>query len=245
MLAPYADAPDTAGLAIYEQKDLDSLVMTAHRHHMPVAIHTIGDGAAEMALTAIEKAHIAIPGTKLRHGLVHCQIMNAGQLERMRAFGVQAYTQPVFINSDMHIADARLGTERVRDSYMWNSMKELGIAQSFGTDAPVEGLNPLAGIYCAVTRADFHGHGPFLPEQALDVQDALYAYTAAGAYASGDEGKKGRIAPGLLADFVMIDRDLLTCSKEEILSAKVLCTYLGGECVFGSLTGTMSNTHNH
>ena len=236
MLAPYADAPDTVGLAIYEQKELDDLVMTAHQHHMPVAIHTIGDGAAEMALTAIEKAHKALPGTNLRHGLVHCQIMNADQLERMQALGIQAYTQPVFINSDMHIAEGRLGKERVKDSYLWYNMHKLGIAQSFGTDAPVEGLNPLAGIYCAVTRTDFHGYGPFLPEQALDVQDALYAYTAAGAYASGDEGIKGQIAPGMLADFVIIDRDLMTCPKEEILKARVLCTYLGGECVFGSLT---------
>lgn len=235
MLAPYSDAPDTVGIAIYAQKDLDGLVMTAHKNHMPVAIHTIGDGAAEMALTAIEKAHTAIPGTNLRHGLVHCQKMNARQLERMKALGIQAYTQPVFINNDMHIADARLGTERVKDSYMWNSINKLGIAQSFGTDAPVEGLNPLAGIFCAVTRSDFNGQGPFLPEQALDVYDALYAYTAAGAYASGDEGIKGQIAPGMLADFLIMDRDLLNCPKEEILNAKVLCTYLGGNCIFGAL----------
>ena len=234
MLAPYADAPDTVGLAIYDQNYLDDLVMTAHKHHMPVAIHTIGDGAAEMALTAIEKAHKAVPGTNLRHGLVHCQKMNAQQLERMRFLGIQAYTQPVFINSDMHIANARLGKERVKDSYMWNSMHKLGIPQSFGTDAPVEGLNPLAGIFCAVKRTDFNGRGPFLPEQALDVYDALYAYTAAGAYASGDEGIKGQIAPGMLADFLVIDRDLLNCPKEEILNAKVLCTYLGGKCVFGA-----------
>lgn len=232
MLQAYADDSDNYGLAIYEQEQLDKLVLTAHEHNMPVAIHTIGDGSAEMALVAIERAQKAAPQFTPRHGLVHCQVMNGAQLERMKSLGVQAYTQPVFINGDMHIAPARLGEERVKSSYSWGTMLQLGIAQSFGTDGPVEGLNPMAGIYCAVTRRDFEGRGPFLPEQAVSVQQALYAYTAAGAYASGDEKIKGKIMPGMLADFVQMDRNLYTCPVEELLQARVLRTWIGGKCVY-------------
>lgn len=229
---PYADDASTCGLAIYEQAQLDRLVLTAQEHNMPVAIHVIGDGAAEMALDAFEKALAARPEFAPRHGLVHCQIMGSDQLRRMKQLGVQAFTQPVFINGDMHIAEPRLGRERLPESYSWRTMLELGIPQSFGTDCPVEGLNPMAGIYCAVTRRDFEGRGPFLPEQALTVQEALYGYTAAGAYASGDELLKGRIKAGMLADFVLMDRDLFACDADELLHAQVLSTWLGGECVY-------------
>ena len=234
MLQAYADDSDNFGLAIYEQEQLDKLVLTAHEHNMPVAIHTIGDGSVEMALMAIERAQKAAPQFTPRHGLVHCQVMNRAQLERMKSLGVQAYTQPVFINGDMHIAPARLGEERVKSSYSWGAMLQLGIAQSFGTDSPVEGLNPMAGIYCAVSRCDFEGCGPFLPEQAISVDQALYAYTAAGAYASGDEKIKGKIMAGMLADFVLLDRDLYSCPAAEILQTRVLRTWVGGECVYVS-----------
>ena len=234
MRVPYADDADTCGLAIYEQEMLDKLVLTAHERNMPVAVHVIGDGAAEMALDAFEKALAAHPEFAPRHGLVHCQVMGRDQLERMRRLGVQAFTQPVFIQGDMHIAEARLGAERVRDSYSWRTMLELGIPQSFGTDCPVEGLNPMAGIYCAVTRRDFEGRGPFLPEQALSVQEAIYGYTAAGAYASMDEHRKGKIAPGMLADFLLMDRDLFTCDPNELLHATVQATWLGGERVYSA-----------
>lgn len=229
---PYADDTSTCGLAIYEQAELDRLVLTAQEHNTPVAIHVIGDGAAEMALNAMEKARAACPEFAPRHGLVHCQIMGDDQLRRMKRLGVQAFTQPVFIQGDMHIARPRLGRERLSESYRWCTMQELGIPQSFGTDCPVEGLNPMAGIHCAVTRRDFRGNGPFLPEQALSVQEALYGYTAAGAYASGDEAIKGKICPGMLADFILLDRNLFECQESELLHARVLATWLGGQCVY-------------
>ena len=233
MQVPYADAPDTVGLPIYEnQQELNDLVLTSHLHNMPTAIHVIGDGAAQMSLDAIEYAQKAAPWHNPRHGLVHCQIMTQPQLEKMRELDVQAFTQPVFINGDMHIAPSRLGEERVRWSYSWKTMLDLGIHQSFGTDCPVERFRPMEGVYCAVTRRDFTGFGPFLPEQAVSVQEALYAYTAAGAYASGEEHIKGKIRPGMLADFILMDRNLYTCPSEELYHAQVLRTWVGGECVY-------------
>lgn len=230
--APYTDAPEQRGLPIYEQEELDALVRNAHRHGLPVAIHAIGDGGAEMALHAIGLAREQMPWLRPRHGLVHCQVMGADQLRRMAELDVTAFVQPVFINGDMHIAPARLGEERVKHSYAWGDMERLGIHLAFGTDCPVEQFRPLDGIFCAVTRCDFQGNGPFLPEQALSPAQALYAYTSGGAYASGEEQWKGQIKLGMLADFILLDRNLLTCPAEELRSAQVLSTYVGGVCVY-------------
>lgn len=233
--APYADAPEQLGLPIYEtQETLDALVLAAHLHNLPAAIHAIGDGGAEMALHAIGTAREQMPWLRPRHGLVHCQVMGPDQLRRMAELDVTAFVQPVFINGDMHIAPARLGAERVKSSYAWGDMERLGIRLAFGTDCPVEHFRPLDGVSCAVTRCDFQGNGPFLPEQALSPAQALYAYTAGGAYASGEETWKGQIKPGMLADFILLDRNLLTCPPEELRSARVLSTYVGGICVYRS-----------
>lgn len=230
---PYADDPATCGLPIYpEQEQLDRLVLAAHRHNMPAAIHAIGDGAAEMVLRAFQRAREEMPWLRPRHGMVHCQILTEEQLRRMAELEVTAFVQPVFINGDMHIAPDRLGAARLPHSYAWGEMERLGIHTAFGTDCPVERFHPLEGVYCAVTRRDLSGRGPFLPEQALTPWQALYAYTAGGAYASGEEDIKGRIRPGMLADFILVDRDLLSCPPEELLSARVLRTYVGGECVY-------------
>ncbi len=232
MQEPYADDPTTRGIPIYEQKELDALVETAHRHGMPAAIHAIGDGGAEMALTAFQRAEERCPWFQPRHGLVHCQVMTAEQLRRMKALGVTAFVQPVFINGDMHIAPTRLGEERLNGSYAWGTMERLGIPVAYGTDCPVEQFRPLDGIYCAVTRRDFEGNGPFLPGEAVSVEQALYAYTAGGAYASGEEHLKGRIRPGMLADFTVLDRNLFTIPPETIREARVLATYVGGVQVY-------------
>ena len=232
---PYADAPETRGLPIYpEQEALDRLVLTAHRHNLPAAVHAIGDGAAEMVLRSVARARREMPWLHPRHGLVHCQIMDKAQIGRMKELDMTAYVQPVFINGDMHIAPARLGEARLPHAYAWGEMARQGVALAFGTDCPVEHLNPMEGIYCAVTRRDFAGAGPFLPEQALTPAQALYAYTAGSACASGEEHVKGRIRPGMLADFVVMDRNLLTCPPEELLGAQVLASYVGGECVFSA-----------
>lgn len=232
MQEPYADDPTTRGIPIYEQKELDALVETAHRHGMPAAIHAIGDGGAEMALTAFQRAEERCPWVRPRHGLVHCQVMTENQLQRMKALGVTAFVQPVFINGDMHIAPARLGEARLKGSYAWGTMERMGIPTAYGTDCPVEQIRPLDGIYCAVTRRDFEGNGPFLPGEAVSVEQALYAYTAGGAYASGEEHLKGRIRPGMLADFTVLDRNLFTIPPETIREARVLATYVGGVQVY-------------
>lgn len=234
MRKPYKDDPSTYGLAIYEnQEDLDYLVMKAHRNNMAAAIHAIGDGAVEMCLNAIERARREMPHLHPRHGIVHCQITNKEQIRRFKELDVIAYIQPVFIDYDMHIVFDRVGKELGDTSYAWKDYIESGVHAPFGTDCPVEDFAPMRGIYCAVTGCDTKGNGPCWPEQILSREQALFGYTAAGAYASFDEDVKGMIKPGMYADFITLDTDLMTCADSEILGAKVTGTYVGGKKVYG------------
>lgn len=232
MRQPYADDPSTRGLALFPQEELDAMVCKAHENNMAAAIHAIGDGAIEMCLNAIEKARTSMPHLHPRHGIVHCQITDPRQLERFRELDVTAYIQPVFIDYDMHIVFDRVGHELGDTSYAWKTLIESGVHAPFGTDCPVESFDPLRGIYCAATGKDMKGNGPAWPQQVLSRQQALYGYTAAGAYASHDEQVKGKIRAGMYADFITLDTDLLSCPAEDILTAQVQRTYINGRQVF-------------
>ncbi len=229
---PYADDPSTNGIAIYTQEELDSFVLEAQKRNVPAAIHAIGNGAMEMCLNAIENAKNTYPEYSPRHAIVHCQITSRDQVERLARLGILALTQPVFIDYDLHIVYDRAGKDLAETSYVWKDYLDLGVHEAFGTDCPVENFKPMRGIYCAVTRKDCKGCGPYLPEQAVSVYDALYAYTAEGAYVSGDEDIRGKILPGMEADFIILDRNLTEIPPEDILNAKVLKTFIGGECVY-------------
>ena len=233
MSKPYADAPDTRGLSVYTQEELNALVLNVHRRNMPVAIHAIGDGAVEMALNAIERAQRLLPGLHPRHGVVHCQITDRALIRRFADLGATAFIQPVFIDSDMDICAARVGEETASTSYGWKEMLCQGICAPFGTDCPVESFDVRQGLWCAVTRRSVDGkRGPFLPEQALTLEQAVHAYTALGAWAEGMEGRKGKILPGMLADFAVWDRDMFALPPQEILRANVTDTFVAGERVY-------------
>ena len=232
MRKPYADDAGTQGIPIYTQEALNYQVLEAHRHNMAAIIHAIGDGAIEMCLNAIENARKTYPHLHPRHGIVHCQITTPEQLERFKELDVSAFVQPVFIDYDMHIVRDRVGDQLTESSYAWRTYIESGVHTSFGTDCPVENFNPMRGLYCAVTQKSINGDGPFLPQQIISRQQALYCYTAAGAYETHDEDVKGLIAPGYLADYTVLDTDLLECPDEAILKAKPVMTAVGGEIVF-------------
>ncbi|MGI6719534.1 MAG: amidohydrolase [Anaerovoracaceae bacterium] len=232
MRQPYADDPETSGLAMFTQEELDELVMISHRNNTPAVIHAIGDKAIEMCLNAIERARKTMPYLTPRHGIVHCQVTDMDLIQRFKELDVVAYIQPVFIDYDMNIIYDRVGRELAETSYAWKAYKDLGIHHPFGTDCPVEPFDPFKGIYCAVTRKGFKSDQPYVPGQALSVEEAVYAYTAEGAYASGHECIKGKIKEGFLADFAVLDKDLFSISPEEILETSVDLTYVDGECVF-------------
>lgn len=232
MRKPYADDPSTKGLATFTQEALDEMVMTSHRNNTPALIHAIGDGAIEMCLNAIEKAQISMPYLKPRHGIVHCQVTDKAMIKRFKELDIIAFIQPIFIDYDMNIIYDRVGKEMAETSYAWKEYKDLGVHHPFGTDCPVESYNPFLGIYSAVTRCGIKKGGPYLPEQAFTVQEAVYAYTVEGAYASGDEMLKGKIKEGMLADFTVLNQDIFKVPPKEIIETKAIKTFVGGECVF-------------
>jgi predicted amidohydrolase YtcJ len=233
MKQPYLDDPSTVGIPIYKtQGELDELVLTAHKHNMGVIIHAIGNGAVEMGLDSFARARKEFPLLSPRHGIVHCQITELKQIERFKELDIIAYSQPIFIDSDMHIVYERVGKELAETSYNFKTYLDYGIHQAFGTDCPVEPFNPFRNLYCAVTRKDIKGTKTYLPLQAIPMEEAVYLYTVGGAYSSGEENIKGKIKPGFLADFVILNKDLFTIPSDEILKVHVISTYVSGECVY-------------
>ena len=232
----YTDAPGLYGVLIHDREELNDLVWAAHHAGMQVAAHAIGDGALDVCLDAIERAIAATPRDS-RHYIVHCQTGDVDQYKRMADLGVGAAIQPPFVPSDREMALRRLGEERALAGYAWRTMKNLGIFMSGGSDAPVESFNPLWGVHAAVTRTDRGGRpaGGWNPSQRFTVAEAVDLYTRGGAYASFEEHRKGVIQEGMLADMVVLDRDILSTPKEEIGEAKVVLTMTGGRIVHRAL----------
>ena len=200
---------------------------------MDVAVHAIGDLAFRKVCDAIEWVEREEPWPDHRHGIVHAQTTTPALLERMKALGLQAYIQPIFIDADMNIIAERVGEAHAKECYNWKAMEDLGIRVSGGSDCPVEQPDVMAGIQCAVTRKTLRDHlGPYLPDQAMTVQEALDSFTGAGAYASFEEERKGRICPGMLADFVILGKNPFETPVEEIAGIAVLAAFVDGKCVY-------------
>ena len=229
---PYCDAPETRGIPIYTQEQLTELVCMAARRGMPSVIHAIGDATIGMALNAFEQARKIEPA-HLRHGIIHCQITDRALLKRMKALDIMALVQPIFLDYDLHIADARVG-ELAATSYAFKTMLELGIRETFGSDAPVERFNAIQGIFHAVTRKDLSGFpaGGWYPDERLTVEEAVAGFTREAAYASCEEEIKGTITEGKLADLVVLDRDIFKIPADEIKNASVHMTVCAGKIVY-------------
>lgn len=231
---PYADAPDTCGIAVFTQDVLDSMIGYAHEQGMQVAVHAIGDACLDRVIGAIEKAQTEHPRADHRHGIVHCQITRADQLEKMAEMALHIYAQTIFLDYDIQIVEQRVGREMASTSYSWKTLREKGASVSNGSDCPVELPNVLGGIQCAVTRCTLNGEGPYLPDEAFSVAQALNSFTSGGAYASFEEHLKGRIEPGMLADFVILGDNPFGVNASSIKDIPVCATYLGGKKVYSA-----------
>ncbi len=232
----YADDPDTCGFPLYSQEVLEEMVSYANRQGIQVAIHAIGDACLDMVLQAYEKALKEYPRTNHRHGIVHCQITRPDQRKRIADLGLHVYAQGIFLDYDSRIVENRVGKELASTSYSWKTLMRDGVTVSNGSDCPVEFPDVLKGIQCTVTRMPLCGDAlPYLPEEGFTVQEALDSYTIYGAKASFEEEKKGRICPGMLADFVVLDGNPLQTDKDKIKDIPVRATYLGGRKVFEKL----------
>lgn len=230
----YADEPGNRGLPVFTQEVMDEMVDYANAHNMQVAIHAIGDACLDRVLHAVDFALRNHPRKDHRHGVVHCQITRADQLEKIRELHMHVYAQTIFLDYDSHIVEQRVGKALASTSYNWRTLMDMGVSVSNGTDSPVELPDALAGIQCAVTRTSIHEpRVTYLPGEAFSVQEALDSYTIRSAEASFEEGKKGRIVPGMLADFVILGENPFEADPFTIKDIPVLATYVGGRKVWG------------
>ncbi len=233
MLEPFDGLAGNTGIAIYGREELSALVARAVTRGFWCAIHAIGDRANRWVLDAYEAAAEASHRSGARHRIEHVQLLHPDDLSRLARLRVMASMQPIHATSDRDIAERYWG-RRSRFAYAWRALLDRGTVLAFGSDAPVETPDVFQGLYAAVARrrATEPDGAPWHPEQALTVEEALRAYTVGPAYASGEEDVRGTLGVGRLADFVVIDRDLLRVTPEEMLHARVDATVIGGEMVY-------------
>lgn len=230
MRQEYRDDPGNFGVEALSEAEMTAFCGLADKYDMQVVTHAIGDKAISDTVGNYE-AILRDGKNPLRHGLIHCQITDLPLLERIGRDDLQAMVQPVFLDYDMHAVLSRCGEALSSTSYAFASLKKLGAQLSFGTDSPVEDCDPFANLYTAVTRKDHTGapEGGFFPQECVDIYDAVDAYTLGSAHAEFREQDKGRLKPGYLADFVVLDTDLFTCDPMDIRSANPVLTVVGGE----------------
>ena len=239
--APYSDDPGNSGIPRYDQAKLDAMTKERAAEHFQMGFHAIGDRAVEMALNAFgtpkRDPSCVVPTVTIPQPIITCdprpriehsQVLDAPDFARYRDLGVIASMQPNHLLTDMAWAEQRLGHDRARYSYAWKSFLDHGVPLAFGTDYPVEPITPFRGIYAAVTRENEAGTQSYFPEEKLTIAQALYAYTQGSAYAEFSETYKGTLAPGMVADFIVLDRDLTAIPAHDILGTKVLRTVVAG-----------------
>ena len=236
MFADYDGEPANRGISVLTNEQLDGVVSRSIAGRWNVAIHAIGDRANARVLDVLEEHWEEWSPLKLRPRIEHVQLISPQDAPRLGAMGVVASMQPIHCTSDMLMADQYWGT-RCSGAYAWRTLLDGGAVLSFGSDAPVEDPSVLRGIFAAVTRQREDGTPPggWYPEQCLTAPEAAYAYTMGTAVASGEDGVKGSIRAGKLADLVVLSRDILDVPAEEILATEVVTTVLGGEIVHSAL----------
>jgi predicted amidohydrolase YtcJ len=232
MLAPYDDDPKNAGIPRYEQDALNKLAVERAKAGFQIGFHAIGDRGARMALEAFALSEQQTGKRDFRFRIEHAQVVAPEDYKKFKDLGVIASMQPNHLLTDMNWAVSHIGTERAQYSYAWKKFLDDGVVLAFGTDYPVEPITPFRGIYCAVTRKNEAGTKEYFPEQKLNIHQAIAAYTTGAAYAEFAEKSKGLLNPGMLADFVVLDRDIIRVAPEEILKTKVLRTVVGGKTVY-------------
>lgn len=231
LLEPYLDLPETTGLVLETVEDITGTAEVAVKHGFQVNTHAIGDRANREVLDIYEGVwkELGVDGKDLRWRIEHAQHIHSDDIPRFGELGVIASVQAVHGTSDGPWIPSRLGDKRAKDtSQPWRTLFETGAIITNGTDVPVERIDPIASYYSSVTRRMNNGDA-FYPEHIMTRQEALETYTINGAYSAFEEDIKGSLTPGKYADFIVLSKNLLTVDYEEIPSAEVEMTFVGGE----------------
>lgn len=232
LFAPYSDASGTSGLLHMDEAQLAPMAIERDHAGFQLAFHAIGDRANHVALDTFA-AVVAANGPRDRRDRVeHAQVVDPEDFARFSQLNIIASMQPSHLLDDERWASDRLGPKRSRGAYAWRTMQQNGVRLAFGTDHPVEPLNPLRGIYACVTRELPQGSASWEPQERLPIKDCLRAYTIGSAYAEFEENRKGAIAPGMLADLVVYSVNLLQIPARDLLTAKVKMTITGGRIIY-------------
>ncbi len=234
MFEPFLDDPTTRGLPMMPYDEFERRIVVADARGFQTGTHAIGDKGNNWVLNAMEKAR-QVNGTRdSRHRSEHAQILRLTDIPRFAELGVIASMQPTHCITDKRFAEKRIGFERCIGAYAWQKLLDAGVHVAFGTDWAVEPIDPLEGLYGAVSRKDRageEGEGWF-PDQKLSMEKAIELYTLGAAYAEFMEERKGKLKEGYLADLVIFNNDLMTIPHDQIMTSKVDYTIVGGKIVF-------------
>jgi hypothetical protein len=236
LLEDYSDKPGWRGLEVTTQEHVKKVAEKCLNHGFQLCIHAIGDRANKEVLDIYENAFNKYPDkTNNRFRIEHAQHLSLDDIPRFAKLKVIASMQSIHMASDRPWAIYRLGERRIKEgAYIWQKLLQSGAVIVNGTDVPVEPVNPLACFYAAVSRKTLKGipEGGYEPDQKMTREQALYSYTLAAAYGSFEENVKGSIEVNKLADFVILDKDIMTIPEDEILKTKVLMTVFDGKIVY-------------
>jgi predicted amidohydrolase YtcJ len=241
LLEPYSDDPKNSGIPQYEVSRLNAMTKERVLAGFQIGFHAIGDKGVEMALDAFGEAEKAAKvgdvkaadgGADYRFRIEHSQVTTTQEIQKYKELKVIASMQPNHLLTDMNWAESRLGPKRAAHSYAWEEFERHGVTLAFGTDYPVEPVTPFRGLYAAITRQSEDQKKTYYPEQKLNIEQAIAAYTTGAAFAEFAEKQKGTLQPGMLADFVVLDRDITSVLPPKILETKVLRTVVGGKTVY-------------
>jgi len=241
LMEPYADDPGNSGLPQYDPAKLNEMAKERVLAGFQLGFHAIGDKGVQMALDAFAEAEKAAKekkvkaangGEDFRLRVEHAQVTTPLQIVKFRDLKVIASMQPSHLLTDMKWAETRLGSKRAGHSYAWAEFLQRGVTLAFGTDYPVEPISPFRGLYAATTRKSESGKDEYYPAQKISMDQAIAAYTTGSAFAEFAEKEKGLMVPGMLADFVVLDRDPTAVVPQKLLETKVLRTVVGGKTVY-------------
>jgi hypothetical protein len=231
--APYSDDPSTCGVLNNSPEEFYELIELAYTNGLQIVADAIGDGTMDMVLEAYKKLMDKYPKEDPRFCVDHCQITTEALLDKFKEYGVIGGLEIVFLSSDLHIVEDRIGKERAAWAYNWKSFVDRGIPIAIGSDSPVESYNPMHGIYAAVVRKDLDGspEGGWLPEQRLSLEEAIYGYTMGPAYCTYEEHIKGSITPGKLADITVLSENIFEIDPDRLKEVTAVMTLVDGKIV--------------